>query len=595
MSGYIAWAPVFRIVGHTVLAFVITVLAVGCVAAPDMWYGDLPYHAGLADRVSVVTVAALSVVGAPHWFLSFALPSASQMLSWSDASAVLPAALAPCVAGFMAGLLAYLSSGRPLTLSIAEKESLRAVHLRGPRLLQGRAATFTGSAAESTAIMQGGRGIYLAPGLPISLRRETRQIMIVGSIGGGKSEFIKFLLSQMIERGDRMLIHDPKSELVSEFPTDDFAMLSPVDSRSHAWDVAADCLGEASARELASKLVSAPKSSDGPWTDGAREVLFGLIFDLQQTNACWHWGHLADSLALPCSGMREILKRSYPPALTYLEVDANGAPTKTTISFMVTLSSSVSALIRQLGMAWGHGFEGTRLSLSRWLLDDKAKPQALLLVSAADYSQISKLWTGAAVSLMSRIVASPRMGNSSRRRVWMVLDECKQLGRLDDFQSLMEVGRSRGVRVITAWQDLKQIEQVYTDRADFDVFTALPKTKVVFQCSPGASAKHISEEWIGQRLVRLPDETMRGGKQDSASSHETWIPVVTSQELDSALGVVRSEEGDDVARGLILGIGPDALLAEWPSAGWVATRPARVPAAWTGDCGPETERDEAVQ
>ena len=218
-----------------------------------------------------------------------------------------------------------------------------------------------------------------------------------------------------------------------------------------------------------------------------------------------------------------------------------------------------------------------------WLMQSDARPQSILLVSAADYSQLSKAWTGAAISLMSRIVASPRMENSSGRTVGIVLDECKQLGRLDDFQSLMEVGRSRGIRVITAWQDLRQIKQVYSEKADFDVFTALPKTKVVFQCSPGASSKHVSEEWIGQRLVRLPDETYKGGKQDSTASHETWIPVITPQELDSALGVCRNADGEDVAKGLVIGIGPDVLQLEWPPAGWTVRRPSRVPAAWTED------------
>ena len=165
--------------------------------------------------------------------------------------------------------------------------------------------------------------------------------------------------------------------------------------------------------------------------------LFGLVRHLQNSEPGWHWGHLADILALPCTGMREVVEKSHPSALKYLTVDANGLETKTTVSFLVSLDSEVSPLFRQLATAWGHDFKSERLSLLSWLMQPDARPQSILLVSAADYSQLSRAWTGAAISLMSRIVASPRMENSSGSTVDIVLDECKQLGRLDDFKSLM--------------------------------------------------------------------------------------------------------------------------------------------------------------
>ena len=592
-SGAIAWEAVFRIAGYAACAFVLAAVLVGGVAPPDIWYGDTPYRANVADRIGVVVVAAASLAGVPAFILSHLFPGSWRMLGWIDFPASLPAAIGPWVAAASAGLLALKSSPRPLTLSVTEQENRRAVHLRGPRLLSGDGAIAAGWAAESQAIARTGRGIYIAPGLPISMRRETRQVMVVGSIGGGKSELLKFILSQMILRGDRILAHDPKGELLSEWPTNDcgIAVLSPVDARSLAWNIEADCRGEAAARELASKFITSSSTSDGTWVNGAREVLFGLVRHLQQTEPRWHWGHLSDLLSLPCSGMRDIVEKSHPSALKYLTVDANGLETKTTISFLVSLDSEVSPLFRQLASAWGHDFKGERLSLVSWLLQPDARPQSILLVSAADYSQLSRAWTGAAISLMSRIVASPKMGNSVQTKVAIVLDECKQLGRLEDFQALMEVGRSRGIRVVTAWQDLRQIEQVYSEKADFDVFTALPKTKVVFQCSPGASSKHVADEWIGQRLVRLRDETYKGGKQDSTASHETWIPVITPQELDSSLGVVRNAEGDDAARGVVVGIGPDVLQLEWPPAGWTVRRPSRVPAEWTGDGGAEPTQE----
>lgn len=582
----INWNVAGRIAYHAVAALVVTTPLIAYLVAPIFWLGDLAVHPSFSDTMSALIAIMLTIVGIPPSFIEHSLPVGAAWLSaissLSDAGVQ---ASAPWISAGVAALLAAMSERRPLMLTVTEREERRAIHLRGPRVVTGDAAVGNGRAAEYQAICQSGSGIMIAPGLPISLRRETRQIMVVASIGGGKSEFLKFLVGQMIERGDRMIIHDPKGELLAEWPTDKFGILSPVDGRSLAWDVGSDCLGVASARELASKLVPASKSGESTWSDGAREVLFGLIYHLQRNVPQWHWGHLSDLLSLQPVDMRAILESSHRQATRYLELDADGIPTKTAQSFLVTLDSSVASIICQLAAAWGHDFAGERISLSKWLSEEDASPQALLLVSAADYSTLSRVWTGAAISLISRIVASPRMQDSATRRLWLVLDECKQLGRLEDFQALMEVGRSRGVRVITAWQDLRQIEQVYAETADYDVFTALPKTKIVLQCSAGASAKHISDTWIGERLVRLPDSTIRNGQVDSTASHETWIPVVTPQELDSDLGVVRGNDGTMVARGLILGIGPDVLMADWPPGGWRAVRPARVPAAWTGDCG----------
>lgn len=579
----IDWEVVGRTIGHAVLALMITPPLVAWLAWPMFWEGDIAVVPFFVDRLSAELAAMLSLCGAPPSVLVHLTRVGVAWQAAIDPVDGYAAALAPWLSAGVAGFVAVLTEKRDLFLSVAELEERRSIHLRGPRLIVGDAAIAAGRFAEGEAVGQSGQGIYVAPGLPISLRRETRQIMVVGSIGGGKSELLKFLMTQMIGRGDKMLVHDSKGEFCSEWPDEKFGILSPVDRRSAAWCISSDCIGVASARELAAKLLPQGKTTESTWTDGAREILYGLILHLQQNVVGWHWGHLNDMLALSPPDMRSIILSIYPQAEKYLEADGDGVLTKTAQSFLVTLDSAVASVVGQLAAAWGHNFAGQRISLTRWIADDKTGPQALLLVSAADYSQLSRVWTGAAVALMSRIVASPRMENSSTRRLWLILDECKQLGRLEDFQSLMEVGRSRGIRVVTAWQDLKQIEQVYSEKADFDVFTSLPKTKVVLQSSPGASSQHVSESWIGQRLVRLSDKTIRHGAVDSMGAHETWIPVITGHEIDSTLGVVRSDDGDLVSRGLVIGIGPDVLRLEWPPAGWATTRPARVPATWTGD------------
>src|SRR5699024_4505924 len=98
-----------------------------------------------------------------------------------------------------------------------------------------------------------------------------------------KTQILKRLITQIIARGDRLIIWDVKGDYTADFGrTKGAVLLAPWDRRAAAWDVGADVPGRADARELAARLVRAP-SSGAPdmWSNGARIILSAYIMHVQ--------------------------------------------------------------------------------------------------------------------------------------------------------------------------------------------------------------------------------------------------------------------------------------------------------------------------
>src|SRR5690606_4758763 len=101
------------------------------------------------------------------------------------------------------------------------------------RLLTGSAA-MAGLKAEAAAECEvHGAGLKLHPSFPfrISLDRETRHALLLGSIGGGKTQAALPILLAAIERDDRVIVHDMKGDFTAGLPGDPL-IVAPWDRRS---------------------------------------------------------------------------------------------------------------------------------------------------------------------------------------------------------------------------------------------------------------------------------------------------------------------------------------------------------------------------
>lgn len=458
------------------------------------------------------------------------------------------------------------------------------VHVAGRRLLTDTAATSELARQAKEECETHSSGIKLHPSFSfnLSIDRETRHFLILGSIGGGKTQVILPLVLAAQERGDRMIIHDNKGDATSMLPGDPI-LIAPWDKRSMAWDVAADCQTKNDARELATRLV--PESKDPMWSFAARQVLVGFLISLQQEQGTnWGWRDLAELVPLPQPDLLLLMAKYNPEGVRAVE-DAS----KTTQSILITLSSYMS-IVFDLADAWGDKPVYERLSFLAWLANEDHPQRTLILQNSGGFSGLSRAYIGGIIGLLSSRINSPDFEDSKTRKIWFFLDEFPQLGKLENFSPLLEVGRSKGIRVVIGAQDMAQIRNLY-GKDEAQSWASMVGTQIFARINPGETADWIAK-LVGNRIVERPNLSVsgtQGGDSQNVSrsfSRET-VPVLLPSQLSDELG---STKGG--VKCLLLGY-RNANILLWPYTTLPKLRPVSELAGWAGRERPPISDDSS--
>jgi hypothetical protein len=461
-----------------------------------------------------------------------------------DTLAVLSLALA-------AGLTWLIGKGRPDTRIIA-----------GRVLYHGRKARRELMRHAKEKCRVSGQGLKLHPSFDwfLSLDQETRHFLIQGSVGGGKTQMLLALLQAAIARGDKLIIYDNKSDFTAQLP-DPITLLAPWDQRSFTWDIAKDCSNGQDARELSARLI--PEGHDPMWHSAARMILTAILCKLQAEQRGWTW---ADLYRLACGDQEQLLAivTKYQPEAVNILVGES----KTTDGILINLSASL-AIVADLAQAWGSVPPKKRFSFAEWIKDPNPKSKVVILQGNGRYSELTKGYVQGIIAMLAGRINSSEVGESKERRVWLVLDEVPQLGKIPCLSSILEVGRSKGIRVVLGTQDLAQLQEIYGQYVG-RIWGSLVGTQIVVRTSSGDTANFISKEMIGYATV---EKTLvhEGKAQPSQTMQQL---VMEPSDLADQLGT-----DDKGVKGVLLGMG-DAYLLHWPYATMPKRREASVPAAW---------------
>lgn len=379
-------------------------------------------------------------------------------------------------------------------------------------------------------------GIEIYPGVRISKDRETKGFLVIGAIGGGKTQILTGLIKSILARGDRVFLHDSKGDFTEGLLNLPGAVLiAPWDSRSEAWDIQTDTPAKIDAQELAGKVIEDTK--EPIWADGARIVLTGLIGYLQLNRKVWDYSDIADLVSQPYEKMRRFAIEGNRRATLLLPEKLD----KTTQGFIVNLVTSLVHLC-SLGDAWG-GKE-KKFSIRKWSLDDSA-PQKLVIAQSSDrYKDLSKSCQRFLLQAFKSCISE--MLDSKSRKVWLILDEFPQMGQISEIADILAVGRSKGIRIVLGVQDFSQLDDLYgVHRAES--FRKLPSTWII--CKNNGDTQKLSEI-IGTRMVRIYNPSMSGqpgtgGTINQGQRTDSWqimtdFPVIPEKELTDKLGLTET-------------------------------------------------------
>lgn len=469
----------------------------------------------------------------------------------------------------LAGLVALFGFAISLRLDLVSLKVLRGAQLQaGQRGLK----AFARAAAAECQVH--GKGVALMPSVPLGREREARHFLIVGSVGGGKTQTMLHLIEEALVRGDGLLVLDTKGDMMGGLPAHgDPLLVAPHDRRSLVWDVAADCSIKQDARELAARFI--PPSSDPMWSQAAQEIFVACIVHLQATRGSeWGWADLERVVTAGVDQLAAFARDHNPNALRLLDQPDS----KTTVSILTTFQTHMR-IVSVLAEAWPDP-SARRFSIRRWL-HHPTRYRPLILQHDPGYPELSRIWIGSMLGLLASAVGSPSLTESRERRVWLFLDEFPQLPPIKQFSTFLELGRSKGVAVVIGAQDTAQIRAVYGQDQAKSWF-GMTGTKIITRINASEAAEDISR-LIGEQEVerRTKSATRAGGKTSiTESTQREMRRVITASELGSRLGPTKNG-----VRVLLIGLGEDVYELELPYLKLTKLREPIMPADWTRPSG----------
>lgn len=464
------------------------------------------------------------------------------------------------------------------------------IHLRGRQLIsdpeQAKKAAVRAAATESKRL---GTGLEIMPGVNLSLERETRHMMILGSIGAGKTTILRPLIDKARARGDKCFIFDFKSDFIQALPGkddtgdegDEILFIAPWDSRGYAWDLAADIQNFQDAREFSSLIVPDAPNDNPIWVNSSREILTAMIRRCQvQLPRQW----TLEDVVVPLNGGVTAVQRcvfEYNPLARLLIEEV----TRTTHNMMSNLVSNLSPFLSLID-AWSRCEVPGRISIRQWLSDDYAGPRTIVLQANKTYSVIQKTVSEMLLNIFSREMCSPAVTDvppDDPRKIWLFLDEFPQLGKLDEFSSFLEVGRSKGIRVVMGLQNKAQLTKIY-GAEEMESWSSIVGTFIVGR-TQGPEISSWLADLIGERKYKKYSPTYSSPlyNQSEAPSRTDQYQiieehVISPSEFQSLLGEKRG------MKALLLTGGNEVFLLRWPHLDPETKkqrRPASVPARWT--------------
>lgn len=543
-------------IGFGIIAGILSAIVIYTMVAWLLWQIPIPYEL-TAFKQHLMYWSAMTL---NEWFPPLMQSMADHYRLFLQKLPEGHSAVAIHVRFYLAGILGAGVGGYVGYLAGKPQPTVR--HVKGRQLKKGNEAKALANSHSQEEGKLSGAGLKLNPHLsrPMSLNRESRHIMAIGASGSGKTTIITPLIQAAIERGDQLIIYDNKGDFTEWVK--DAILLAPWDARSHALDIAKDCRNAQQARELAAHLI--PEGTDPIWHQAARQVLTALVIKLQaEKPETWNW---RDLYRLVCGSHEELL--SIMEAYTPEASNILKAPGKTAQSVLMHLSAN-AWLISDLANAWGDAPLENRFSVTDWMKNPNAKDRVVILQGSANYSILSNAYIQLVFSLACGLINSPEISKSSERKLWFFLDEFPQLGKLERFRSLLEIGRSKGVRVVLACQDISQIREIYGEHAT-NSWLSTVGTQIFTRMGAGETANFVAEKMIGYKTF---DRIIVNGDEHSAPVREREL-VFEPSEFNDELGT-----GKNGVSALVLGF-KEALILNWPYAEPEKIREASELAAW---------------
>lgn len=386
------------------------------------------------------------------------------------------------------------------------------------------------------------RGIVVA-GIELAMRTELAHLYVEGLTNGGKTVLIESIIDQLIARGDRIVLFDPKGDLVARyFDPATGVMLGAWDARAAMYDARADLCETALVDEFAASVLGVHEATGEAkeWRQAAAALLGGIVRSYMVGGEPWTWADIGDALTQGPVALIQRAARGDPLIrhdFASVFPDATDDDHKPYIDkHGASVTGVMSVAIRWLATYARVDAVDTdreRFSPKRWLLrESHPEKQIVFLNYSANNAAAAEQLFGALLASMAAVVASPEMPEqpADAPHTWFILDEFPQAGTtaFKAVQKLSEMGRSRGCAVVLAIQHEKQIAEKLGEAGAAAVLEQ-QVTRIYMKTGP-TTAEAISHR-IGQREIDRIETTAQNGAVLGKNKRTMTEPVILPGEL----------------------------------------------------------------
>ncbi|WP_032113986.1 type IV conjugative transfer system coupling protein TraD [Candidatus Paracaedibacter symbiosus] len=334
--------------------------------------------------------------------------------------------------------------------------------------------------------------IYLDK-MPLLKDSETKHILLVGTIGSGKTNTFNHLLPQIRKRQQKAVIVDTTGVFVEKFynPRTDI-ILNPLDARTQAWDIWRECENDIHADELAASLV--PQALHDPfWSDAARTLFVETLKKLKRTENPSLKSLVDYAINQPLSEIQNFYAGTPAASL----VDKAGD--KTAASIRVNLATYIRCLFLLEESS-------SSFSIRKWIQDEK-QTGWLFLTAMPDQRETLRplLTTQLNVAINSLMGLRP----DHDRRVWFIIDEKPSLNKVEALPKALAEIRKYGGCIVAGLQNISQIDKLYGHEVR-KTMSSLYNTKVFFRTPDSDTAQWIAKT-VGDHEIKESSEGISFG------------------------------------------------------------------------------------
>ena len=367
----------------------------------------------------------------------------------------------------------------------------------------------------------------LIAGVPLKKNSETQNISIIGTTGVGKTTAMIELMQQTRAKGQKAVVYDKKGCFVQQFyrPGKDI-ILNPLDSRSPAWNVWADCKDGADFETMAQALIPEHHSNADPfWTSAARTIFAALTQQLKKRGTCTMRALLEPIFTDPEStqSLSKLLKGTIAETLVSEKID------KTALSIKATLSTYCKSLMFLRGLD-----ENVPVfSIRDWMNKDD---DSWLFFSVVDNLKMPMLRPLISVWLDVAARSLLTLPLNRNRRIWLYYDELGSAHKLPSIEMLLSEGREYGACNVISLLDRAQLIERYGVN-NSNTILSLFNTNVLFRTNSEDTARWMSGLLGKHEIIERRESVSMGANEIrdgvSLNDERRIEPIVLDAEFTS--------------------------------------------------------------